>query len=120
LGLTETILWIIRVYKPPRSILHNILYLKTDNIEGLRWTLSLTGVYSERVDNIIEELLNSGSIRMCNDGRLTTDQCPDRRVNYKGIVDEAIKKYLVNETTGSATSTFIDKVFVKTSLSRES
>ncbi len=80
----------------------------------------MTGVYSERIDNIIEELLNSGSIKMCSDGRLTIDQCPNRRINYKSIVTEAIRKYLVNEATGLTTNTLIDKMFMKTSLSQGS
>jgi len=91
--LEELVLSVVREYKPSRSTLHSIVYLK-NGVLLKDWTLTITGVYSERLERVVEELINSGSIRVCNNGRLTTDTCPSDNKDLSSIVDEAIRRFV--------------------------
>jgi uncharacterized protein YwgA len=93
--LEELVLKVVREYKPARSILHSIIYLK-NGVLLKDWTLALTGVYSERLDSILDELIQDGSIKVCKDGRLTVDECPREGSDLSGLVDEAVKKFLAS------------------------
>ena len=93
--LEELVLKVVREYKPARSILHSIIYLK-NGVLLKDWTLALTGVYSERLDSVLDKLIREGSIKVCKDGRLTVDECPHEGNDLSSLVDEAVKKFLAS------------------------
>lgn len=93
--LEELVLKVVREYKPARSILHSIIYLK-NGVLLKDWTLALTGVYSERLDSVLDKLIREGSIKVCKDGRLTVDECPQEGSDLSGLVNEAVKKFLAS------------------------
>lgn len=98
--LTELVLGIIAKYRPPRRILHSLVYLGVDGDGGLEWRLGLMGPYSPFIDRIIEELLGRGIVRICVNDRLTLDECPLEDWDASMIVSKAVSKYLIEYTLG--------------------
>lgn len=97
--LAKLILEIIDIYKPPRLLLHSLVYLYTrNNDRDLRWSLTISGVYSPSVEEIVEELIETGKVKVCRNGRLTQDTCPDEEFDGYAFVSEAVNKYLIEET----------------------
>lgn len=99
MSLAKLILDIIAVYKPPRRILHSLVYLYSGG-GGLRWGLGLLGPYSPIVDRIVDDFLREGVVKICRDGRLTLDDCPSPTEDWDAspIVSQAVMKYLIDYT----------------------
>ncbi len=97
--LTKLILEIIDIYKPPRMLLHSLVYLYTRNSsKDLHWSLTISGVYSPVVEEIVEELIESEKVRICENGRLTRDTCPEGEFDGYIYASKAVNKYLIEET----------------------
>ncbi len=96
--LRGLILNIIRVYKPPRRILHGLIYLALDGDGGIDWSLGYLGPYSEVVEGVVRELLDSGIIRICPGDRLSLDNCPGDSLDSSRIVSLASKTFIIRET----------------------
>lgn len=99
LMLSDFIVWLIREYKPTRSLLHNLVYLMIDSESSfMRWTISITGVYSDKIEEMVEDLVRRGIVIECSNGRLTMDYCPKDEIDGHSIVSQAVSKYLVSMT----------------------
>ncbi len=96
--LTRLILGIIARYRPPRRILHSLVYLGVEGDGGLEWRLGLMGPYSPIIDRIIEDLLGRGVVKLCINDRLTLDECPPEDWDASIIVSKAVSKYLIEYT----------------------
>lgn len=97
--LMKLILEIIDIYKPPRMLLHSLVYLyMRNNNRDLRWSLTISGVYSPIVEEIIEELIEAERVKVCENGRLTRDTCPDEEFDGYIYASKAANKYLIEET----------------------
>ncbi|ABN69175.1 hypothetical protein Smar_0062 [Staphylothermus marinus F1] len=99
MALQDIVMWLIREYKPTRSLLHNLVYLMDGIDENfMHWSISITGVYSEKIDYIVENLIRKGLIIECSNGRLTIDKCPSDDIDGHKIVSQAVFKYLLSLT----------------------
>lgn len=97
--MPDTIMWLIKEYKPTKSLLHNLVYLMDGVDENfMHWSISITGVYSEKIDYIVENLIRKGLVIECSNGRLTIDKCPSEDIDGHKIVSQAIFKYLLSKT----------------------
>ncbi|MEZ0393535.1 MAG: hypothetical protein ABWK00_00585 [Desulfurococcaceae archaeon] len=91
--LREVVLNIVAKYKPTKSLLHNIAYLEAGQY-SVDWKITVTGVYSESLQEAVDKLIEEGAVKICPNGRLTLDACPEDLGDYSSVVLEAVKAYV--------------------------
>ncbi len=96
--LRGLIIDIIRIYRPPRRVLHSLVYLALDGDGGIDWSLGYLGPYSEEVEDVIRDLLGSGIARICPGDRLSLDYCPGDTIDTSRFVSIASKTFIVRKT----------------------
>ncbi len=95
MDLISKILLVIDYFKPPRSLAHNIIYLAIpETRERFTWRLTVTGLFSEELDEIIMQLIRQEKLKVCEDASLTRDHCPSNDISYKLLISKAIEHYL--------------------------
>ena len=99
MSIISEILAIISMYKPTKSVLHNIVYLKDKYTGNFTWEITITGLYSKELEEIINTLIENNIVKTCSDGRLTLDNCPEESFDARKIISHAVKQYLINLTS---------------------
>ncbi len=99
MSIVSEVLEIISKYKPTKSLLHNIAYLTSKYSENFSWEITITGLYSEELEEVINTLIENNVVKICSDGRLTLDNCPKESFDARKIISYAVKQYLVYLTS---------------------
>lgn len=95
MNIEELILRIVREKKPPRLILPSLVYFEDSNA-ARDWTVTYHGIYSRRIMEVLDEMILSGKIIVCQNDRLVVngDTCPDTDYDSVEPVRKAINKYM--------------------------
>ncbi|MCD6195491.1 MAG: hypothetical protein J7J82_01730 [Staphylothermus sp.] len=99
MSIVSEVLEIINKYKPTKSLLHNIMYLTSKHSAKFSWEITITGLYSKEIEEVINTLIENNIVKICSDGRLTLDNCPEESFDARKIVSYAVKQYLVHLTS---------------------
>ena len=99
MSIFSEVLEIINKYKPTKSFLHNIVYLTSKYSKNFSWEITITGLYSKELEEVINTLIENNIVKICSDGRLTLDNCPEESFDARKIVNYAVKQYLVHLTS---------------------
>ncbi|MCD6301839.1 MAG: hypothetical protein J7L82_07225 [Staphylothermus sp.] len=106
MSIVNELLGIIAKYKPSKSILHNMVYLTSKYSKNLSWEITITGLYSKELEEIINVLIENRVVKICVNGRLTLDNCPEDSFDAREIVSYAVKQYLVHLTSRESEKLF--------------
>jgi len=98
MSIVHEVLEIINKYKPTKSLLHNIMYLTSKHSIKFSWEITITGLYSKELEEVINTLIENNVVKICSNGRLTLDNCPEESFDARKIISYAVKQYLVNLT----------------------
>ena len=99
MSIISEVLEIISKYKPTRGLLHNIVYLTSKYSKNLSWEITITGLYSKELEEVINTLIENSIVKTCSNGRLTLDTCPEKSFDARKIISYAVKQYLIHLTS---------------------
>ena len=93
----DMILELTRLFRPPKRILHSLVFLALQDheIDINEWKIGVLGVYSDKVENTIKKLIETGKIKVCEDDTLTTDKCVKKKWDVSWIVRRATDRFLL-------------------------
>ncbi|NPA98998.1 MAG: hypothetical protein GXO43_06420 [Crenarchaeota archaeon] len=93
----RVLLDLIEIYRPSRIMLHNLVYLFTYKygltpcFRDCDWRLTYTGMYCGEIENLLDDLIEEGLVRVCLDSSLSTGECTGAGSPYPNVISEAMR-----------------------------